>query len=134
MFLLQALKLIASWNIRVEEALLSKDTSVTMKQISHPVQSRKVKRRKVESVIMHYKKSLTSQIGYSIRIWTLNRIYFNRNRWNCSCKDFPLKFVHKKVLPWQFDNIKRKFLFMHQLIFNVNKMILAHRPLNCFSM
>ena len=30
-------KLMALWNIRVEEALLSKGASVTVKQTSHPV-------------------------------------------------------------------------------------------------
>ena len=34
-------KLMALWNIMVEEALLSKSASVTMKQTYHPVQSKK---------------------------------------------------------------------------------------------
>ena len=62
-------ELMALRNISVEEALLSKGASVTVKQLSHPVKSNKVKRRKLKSVIMHCEKSSTSQIGfYSTRI------------------------------------------------------------------
>ena len=61
-------KLMSLRNIMVGEALLSKSASVTMKQTSNPVQSKKVKRRKLNNVIMHCEKSSTSQIGfYSIR-------------------------------------------------------------------
>ena len=40
-------KLMALRNTRVQEALLSKGASVTMKQTSHLVQYKKVKRRKL---------------------------------------------------------------------------------------
>ena len=53
----------------VEVALLSKSAIVTMKQTSHAVKSKTVKRRKLKSVIMHCEKSSNGQISfYSIRI------------------------------------------------------------------
>ena len=55
---------------------------------------------------MHSEKSSTSHIGfYSMQIW---------------------------MFPWQFDKIKRKFLFAHQLNFYENKMILVHHTMNFF--
>ena len=39
-------KLMALWNITVEESLLSKSASITMNQTSHPVYSKKKKKEK----------------------------------------------------------------------------------------
>ena len=90
-------KLMVLQNIMVEEALLSKSTSVTIKQ--HPTQFnlKIVKRRKLKSVIMHC-ESLTSQIGfYSVQIRMLNTLCFHCYISEIPiCKDFPLKFFLKK--------------------------------------
>ena len=117
-------KLMALRNIMVEEALLFRSASVTMKQTSHPV----------KSVIMHCEKSSVSQIGfYSVRIWTLNKLCFHRLIGEIAIReDFLLKFFHKNVFPWQLDK-KRKILFHASTFCNENKMILAHRALNFFS-
>ena len=79
-------------------------------------------------------KLSTTQISfYLIRIWTLNTLCFNRLiREIANHKDFPLKFFHKKAFLWQFDKIKKKFLFAHQLCFYKNKVILGHCALNFF--
>ena len=132
-FLLQVLSWWRYGISMVEEDLLSKSASVTMKQTSHPVQSKKVKRRKVKRVIVHYEKLYTSQIGFSsIRIWTLNTLSFHRLISEIAIrKDFQLKFFHKKAFLLKFDKIK-KILFVHRLFFNENKIILAHRTLNFF--
>ena len=53
-------KLMALLNIRVEEALPFKGASVKMEQRSHPFQSKKVKRRKLKSIIMCCEKLSTS--------------------------------------------------------------------------
>ena len=83
---------------------------------------------------MHCEKLSTSQIVFfsNTNLNAKYTMFSSRNRRNCDCKDFPLKFFHKKAFPWQFDKIKRKFLFAHRLFFNENKMILAHRALNFF--
>ena len=74
-----SLKLMAFCIIMIEETLLSKSASVTMKQTSHQIQSKKVKRRRLKSVIILCQKSSTSQIGfYSIQISTLNTLSFHR--------------------------------------------------------
>ena len=77
---------------------------------------------------MHCEKLSTSLIGfYSIRIRTLNsQISKIPNR-----KDLPLTLLYKKSFPWQFDKIKRKFIFAHQLLLR-KKIILGHRALNFF--
>ena len=82
---------------------------------------------------MHCVKSSTSQICfYSILIWTINTQCSHRKIGEIAIrKDFSLKFFHKKVFPWQFNKIKRKFLFAHRLY--KNKIILAHRVLDFFS-
>ena len=120
-------KLMTLWNIMVDEYLHSKNASVTIKQTSLPVSSKKVKRRKLKSLVMHCEKSSTSQIGfYLIRIWMLNTLCFHRLIGAIAIrKAFPLKFFHKKAFLWQFDKIKSKFLFTHRLFFYKNKMILA---------
>ena len=95
-------KLIALQNIREEEALLSKGASVTMKETSHPIQSRKVKRRKLKSVIMHCKKSWTSQIGfYLMRMWTLNTLCFHREISEVAI----VKIFHLKVHQCRSENL-----------------------------
>ena len=94
-------KLMTLRNIRVEEALLSKDASVTMKQISHPVQSRKVKRKKTLKCNYALYEAV-DQPSWSLFNTNMNAKYTmfsSRNRRNCDCKDFPLKFFHKKALP-----------------------------------
>ena len=95
---------------------------------------KKIKRRKLRSAILHCEKMLTSQIGfYSIQIWMLNTLCFHREISEITIvKIFHLSYFIKKLFPWQFDKIKRKFLFPHQLSFNKNKMILAHHALNHF--
>ena len=92
----------------------------------------KVKRKELKSVIMQCENWWTSQTGfYSIRISTLNTLSFHCKLGKIAIrKNFPLKFFHKRVFPWQYDNTKRK----HALtFFNENKMILAHCTLNFFS-
>ena len=83
---------------------------------------------------MHCEKSSTSQIVfYSIQIWMLNTLCFHRIIGEIVIrKDFPLKLFHKKAFPWQFDKVKRKFLFANQLFVDENKIILAHCTLIFF--
>ena len=121
-FLLQALSWWRYGTSKVEEDLLSKSASVTMKQTSHAVLSKKVKRRKIKSVIMHCENLSTSQIGfYSIRIWTLNTLFFHRLIGKITIrKDCQLKFCHEKAFLWQFNKIKKP-LFMHWLCFTKTK-------------
>ena len=101
---------------------------------SHPVKSKK--RRKLRSIIILCEKSSTSQIGfYSISISTLNTLLqcFHRAIDEIAIhKNFQFKFFYKKAFPWQYDKVKRKFLYAHQLFFPKNKMILVHHVLNFF--
>ena len=95
----------------------------------HPTQFnlKKVKRRKLKSLIVHCEKLSNSQIGfYTIRIWTLSTQCSHGEIGEIAIpKDFLLKLFHKKAFPWQFDKIKGKFLFAHRLFFYEYKMILA---------
>ena len=88
-------KLMVLQNIMVEEASLSKSVSVTMKQTSHPVSSKKVKRRKLKSVIMHCEKFSTSKIVFCNT--NLNDCFHRLISEIAIHKDFPLKFLHKKA-------------------------------------
>ena len=57
-------KLMTLRNIMVEEDLHSKNANVTMKQTSHPGQSKQLKRRNPKSVVMHCEKLSTNQIVF----------------------------------------------------------------------
>ena len=81
----------ALWSIVVEEGLQSKNASVTMKETSHPVLSKKLKRRKLKSVVMHCEKLSISQIRMLSTLCFYGLIDKIGNR-----KDFPSKIFHKK--------------------------------------
>ena len=112
-------KLILLRNITVSEALLLRVPVWQWNKYPTQFNLKKVKRRKLNSLIVHCEKLPTSLIGfYSIRIWTLNKQCSHGEIGEIAIrKDFSLKFFHKKALPWQFSKIKRKFLFAHRLVF-----------------
>ena len=65
---------------------------------------------------MHWEKLFTNQTAfYSIRIRRLNTLCFHCLIGEIAIrKNFTINFFHKKASLWQFDKIKRKFLFLQK--------------------